>query len=164
MILGQWCQVPQARPSLRSPLRAFVGSSDKLVRGAGKRPPPNRLSQKGEENERLRGGGGFQPQAALWERGGKGGPSSEGVLRNQTPALKDHWGQSLRTGGFREKLQGAFLISPTMGHLSTYHMPGTQPLSPSAATRPFSSLSHMNLPESRLHIMIPIQRRRKLRT
>ena len=35
VLLGQWCQVPGGGPSLCSPLRAFVGSSDKLVRGAG---------------------------------------------------------------------------------------------------------------------------------
>lgn len=52
MILGQWCQVPlKGWAALCSPLSAFVGSSDKLVRGAGWELPPNRLSQKGEQNE-----------------------------------------------------------------------------------------------------------------
>ena len=73
VLLGQWCQVPGGGPSLCSPLRAFVGSSDKLVRGAGRRPPPNRLSQKGEGTE---GWLGEAPgSAALWEMGeGWAGP------------------------------------------------------------------------------------------
>lgn len=58
MTLGQWCQVP-GRALPHSPLRAFVGSSDELVRGAGRRPPPNRLSQ--EQKERETGGRGTGP-------------------------------------------------------------------------------------------------------
>lgn len=148
---GRWCQVPgAARPSLCSPLRAFVGSSDKLVRGAGRRPPPNRLSQKGEENERLGVEGSGPPvPTALWERGGgagldlpalKGsiphdlseGSLSPGPLRNQTPGLKEHRGQCLRKAGFGGKFREppprpcCLLISPTTCCPHTCYMPGTQ--------------------------------------
>ena len=77
VMLGQWCQVPGGGPSLHSPLRAFVGSSDKLVRGAGRRPPPNRLSQKREGNEGWVGGR-LQVQQ-LCGKGGRGRPNPEEV-------------------------------------------------------------------------------------
>lgn len=77
VMLGQWCQVPGGGPSLHSPLRAFVGSSDKLVRGAGRRPPPNRLSQKGEGNEGWVGGR-LQIQQ-LCGKGGRGRPNPKEV-------------------------------------------------------------------------------------
>lgn len=80
VLLGQWCQVPGGGPSLRSPLRAFVGSSDKLVRGAGRRPPPNRLSQKGEGNEGWVGGG-SRSGSSVGNGGGVGGPNpKESIL------------------------------------------------------------------------------------
>lgn len=75
------------RPSLFSLLRAFVGSSDKLVRGAGRRPPPNRLSQKRKENERLGVGGSSPGQPPLWERDGEGFPSPKGVHLQAMPAF-----------------------------------------------------------------------------
>lgn len=77
VLLGQWCQVPGGGPSLCSPLRAFVGSSDKLVRGAGRRPPPNRLSQKGEGNEGWLGGG-SRFCSSVGNGGGVGGPNPLG--------------------------------------------------------------------------------------
>lgn len=80
-LLGcSWARGVRFLSSLGSPLRAFVGSSDKLVRGTGRRPPPNRLSQKGEENERLEGRVILPAQEDLWERGGGAGPA--------LPALK----------------------------------------------------------------------------
>lgn len=120
LILGQWCQVPGAGPSLGSPLRAFVGSSDELVRGAGRRPPPNRLSQKGEQNERCRGAP--APSSSVGKRGraapsprtlSDGAPST-GPPRTRASGPKDHWGQGLRKG-FREAPRGdpASLISPS---------------------------------------------------
>lgn len=70
-----------AGPPSRSPLRAFVGSSDKLVRGAGRRPPPNRLSQKGEGNEAwVRGGSRSCSSVGKW--GGAGGPNPKESVRD----------------------------------------------------------------------------------
>lgn len=96
MILGQQYQVP-FRAVLCSPLRAFVGSSDKLVRGAGWKLPPNRLSQKGEQNEnetsspgQLCGkeGGGMGPAFPALNDPLIGAPSPR-HLRNQSPGLKN---------------------------------------------------------------------------
>ena len=148
MILGQWCQVPGAGPSLCSPLRAFVGSSDKLVRGAGRRLPPNRLSQKGAENER-RGGvevGELQARQ-LCGKWGRGGPHP--ALKGSIPqdplrwcpfhrAPKEPWTEGKQGPRSKEtRIQGeapgspyAFLVSPTVGCLSTYCVPGTGHLAP----------------------------------
>lgn len=103
VLLGQWCQVPGGGPSLRSPLRAFVGSSDKLVRGAGRRPPPNRLSQKGEGNEGWVGGEAPGP-AALWEMGeGWVGPTlkspSSGTLSDGAPSTGPRGSPGLKGDG-----------------------------------------------------------------
>lgn len=162
MIPGRWCQVPgAARPSLCSPLRAFVGSSDKLVRGAGRRPPPNRLSQKGEENERLGvEGGGAPVPAALWERGGRGRPRPTGpkgvhpprTLRRFSvpwaPEEPDPWAQ--RTPGPMPKKRRIWgevwgTPPPAPAAFSSHPPPAVpapatcQALRPSASSKAFSS-------------------------
>lgn len=172
MIPGRWCQVPgAARPSLCSPLRAFVGSSDKLVRGAGRRPPPNRLSQKGEENERLGvEGGGAPVPAALWERGGRGRPRPTGpkgvhpprTLRRFSvpwaPEEPDPWAQ--RTPGpmpKKRRIWGEVWGTPPPpllpSHLTHHRLSPHLLHARHSGPRPPPRLSPLSLPGSRLDIV-----------
>lgn len=172
VMLGQWCQVPGGGPSLHSPLRAFVGSSDKLVRGAGRRPPPNRLSQKGEGNEgwvegRLQGR--LQVQQ-LCGKGGRGRPNPKEVLRDPLrwcpfhrppgePWTEGRWAkvQGNKDSGRNSREHPAFLILPTVGCLSTYCMLGTDHSAPQPPPDPSLHLTQASLEADWTRLMIPSQ-------